>query len=68
MATEYHAEHVGSLLRPAWLLDARTAHQRGQLDSGWLSRPAWTCRGRWTGWSWWWTTGCRPGSWTGSTA
>jgi 5-methyltetrahydropteroyltriglutamate--homocysteine methyltransferase len=32
MATRYHAEHVGSLLRPSWLLDARTAHQQGTLD------------------------------------
>jgi 5-methyltetrahydropteroyltriglutamate--homocysteine methyltransferase len=30
MATEYHAEHVGSLLRPPWLLEARAATKRGQ--------------------------------------
>ena len=33
MATRYHAEHVGSLLRPSWLLDARAAHKRGALDA-----------------------------------
>ena len=33
MATKYHAEHVGSLLRPSWLLDARAAHKQGTLDS-----------------------------------
>ena len=32
MATKFHAEHVGSLLRPRWLLDARSAHQQGTLD------------------------------------
>jgi 5-methyltetrahydropteroyltriglutamate--homocysteine methyltransferase len=32
MATKYHAEHVGSLLRPRWLLDARAAHKQGTLD------------------------------------
>ena len=32
MATDHHAEHVGSLLRPPWLLDARARHQRGELD------------------------------------
>ncbi len=32
MTTEYHAEHVGSLLRPPWLLTARAAHQRGELS------------------------------------
>ena len=31
MATEYHAEHVGSLLRPPWLLEARDAHEAGKL-------------------------------------
>jgi methionine synthase II (cobalamin-independent) len=31
MATNYHAEHVGSLLRPAWLLEARAARQRGEI-------------------------------------
>jgi len=33
MTTSYHAEHVGSLLRPSWLLDARTAWKQGTLDS-----------------------------------
>lgn len=33
MATEYHAEHVGSLLRPSWLLEARDARQRGRLTA-----------------------------------
>jgi methionine synthase II (cobalamin-independent) len=32
MATLYHAEHVGSLLRPPWLLAARAARQQGRLD------------------------------------
>jgi 5-methyltetrahydropteroyltriglutamate--homocysteine methyltransferase len=32
MATEYHAEHVGSLLRPPWLLEAREAHEAGTLS------------------------------------
>ena len=32
MSTEYHAEHVGSLLRPPWLLAARTARRRGELS------------------------------------
>jgi len=32
MATKYHAEHVGSLLRPRWLLEARAAHKQGTLD------------------------------------
>ncbi len=31
MATKYHAEHVGSLLRPSWLLEGRLAHQQGRL-------------------------------------
>src|SRR5690349_1582045 len=31
MATDHHAEHVGSLLRQPWLLDARARHQRGEL-------------------------------------
>lgn len=35
MATDFHAEHVGSLLRPPWLLEARAEHQRGTLtDAG----------------------------------
>jgi 5-methyltetrahydropteroyltriglutamate--homocysteine methyltransferase len=33
MATNYHAEHVGSLLRPPWLLDARSAVKQGTLTS-----------------------------------
>jgi 5-methyltetrahydropteroyltriglutamate--homocysteine methyltransferase len=32
-----HAEHVGSLLRPSKLLDARAAHKRGELDEGALA-------------------------------
>lgn len=32
MATAYHAEHVGSLLRPPWLLEARAARTRGELS------------------------------------
>jgi 5-methyltetrahydropteroyltriglutamate--homocysteine methyltransferase len=32
MATAYHAEHVGSLLRPSWLLEARAARKRGELS------------------------------------
>ena len=31
MATDYHAEHVGSLLRQPWLLDAAGAGKRGEL-------------------------------------
>jgi 5-methyltetrahydropteroyltriglutamate--homocysteine methyltransferase len=31
MATDYHAEHVGSLLRQPWLLAARAACKRGTL-------------------------------------
>jgi 5-methyltetrahydropteroyltriglutamate--homocysteine methyltransferase len=34
MAAEYHAEHVGSLLRPGWLLEARAARKRGELSAG----------------------------------
>ena len=33
MTTQYHAEHVGSLLRPAWLLEAREAWQQGTLTA-----------------------------------
>jgi len=33
MATEYHAEHVGSLLRPPYLLAAREAHDKGELST-----------------------------------
>jgi 5-methyltetrahydropteroyltriglutamate--homocysteine methyltransferase len=29
----YHAEHVGSLLRPSWLLEARAARKRGGLGA-----------------------------------
>jgi 5-methyltetrahydropteroyltriglutamate--homocysteine methyltransferase len=32
VATDVHAEHVGSLLRPDWLLAARAGHQRGDLS------------------------------------
>jgi 5-methyltetrahydropteroyltriglutamate--homocysteine methyltransferase len=31
LATNHHAEHVGSLLRPPWLLEARAAHEQGTL-------------------------------------
>jgi 5-methyltetrahydropteroyltriglutamate--homocysteine methyltransferase len=34
MSTRYHAEHVGSLLRPPWLLRARAAHEAGTLSAG----------------------------------
>jgi 5-methyltetrahydropteroyltriglutamate--homocysteine methyltransferase len=34
VATHYHAEHVGSLLRPPWLLEARSEHKRGRLAAG----------------------------------
>jgi 5-methyltetrahydropteroyltriglutamate--homocysteine methyltransferase len=35
VAASVHAEHVGSLLRPGWLLDARARHQAGSLtDAG----------------------------------
>jgi 5-methyltetrahydropteroyltriglutamate--homocysteine methyltransferase len=33
MTTDYHAEHVGSLLRPAWLLEAREARRQGRLTA-----------------------------------
>jgi methionine synthase II (cobalamin-independent) len=33
MTTEYHAEHVGSLLRPPWLLEARDACAKGTLST-----------------------------------
>jgi methionine synthase II (cobalamin-independent) len=33
MTTEYHAEHVGSLLRPPWLLEARESYEKGTLGS-----------------------------------
>ena len=32
MTTEYHAEHVGSLLRPPWLLEARESNEKGTLS------------------------------------
>jgi 5-methyltetrahydropteroyltriglutamate--homocysteine methyltransferase len=32
-----HAEHVGSLLRPSWLLDARSARRQGELGAAELS-------------------------------
>jgi len=32
MTTEYHAEHVGSLLRPPWLLEARESFTKGTLS------------------------------------
>jgi len=38
MSTEYHAEHVGSLLRPPWLLAARAARRRGDLSAAELCR------------------------------
>jgi len=34
VATNHHAEHVGSLLRPPWLLEARSEHKRGRLAAG----------------------------------
>jgi len=33
MATQHHAEHVGSLLRPPYLLAAREAHEKGELST-----------------------------------
>ena len=33
MTTDYHAEHVGSLLRPPWLLEARAERKRGRLGA-----------------------------------
>jgi 5-methyltetrahydropteroyltriglutamate--homocysteine methyltransferase len=33
MATDYHAEHVGSLLRPPWLLAAHAARKRGEITA-----------------------------------
>ena len=36
MATTYHAEHVGSLLRPPYLLRARQAHETGELTTAQL--------------------------------
>jgi 5-methyltetrahydropteroyltriglutamate--homocysteine methyltransferase len=40
MATDHHAEHVGSLLRPSWLLEARAANQAGTLTAGELAELA----------------------------
>jgi len=34
MATDIHAEHVGSMLRPPWLLTARAKHRAGQITEG----------------------------------
>ena len=34
MATDIHAEHVGSLLRQPWLLAARAGHKAGQISEG----------------------------------
>jgi 5-methyltetrahydropteroyltriglutamate--homocysteine methyltransferase len=36
MATAYHAEHVGSLLRPPYLLRAREAYETGELTTAQL--------------------------------
>jgi 5-methyltetrahydropteroyltriglutamate--homocysteine methyltransferase len=34
MATDIHAEHVGSMLRPPWLLAAREEHRAGKMTEG----------------------------------
>src|SRR6201996_2936739 len=34
MATDIHAEHVGSLLRQPWLLAARTDYKAGKITEG----------------------------------
>jgi 5-methyltetrahydropteroyltriglutamate--homocysteine methyltransferase len=34
VATDIHAEHVGSLLRPPWLMEARAGFQAGRLTAG----------------------------------
>src|SRR6202012_3211420 len=34
MATDIHAEHVGSLLRQPWLLTARADHRAGKITEG----------------------------------
>ena len=34
MATEIHAEHVGSLLRQPWLLAARADYKAGKITEG----------------------------------
>jgi 5-methyltetrahydropteroyltriglutamate--homocysteine methyltransferase len=36
MATDFHAEHVGSLLRQPWLLRARAEHKQGELSEAGL--------------------------------
>jgi methionine synthase II (cobalamin-independent) len=36
MATDHHAEHVGSLLRQPWLLHARAEHKQGTLGEAGL--------------------------------
>jgi 5-methyltetrahydropteroyltriglutamate--homocysteine methyltransferase len=36
MATDFHAEHVGSLLRQPWLLHARAEHKQGKLSEAGL--------------------------------
>ena len=36
MATDHHAEHVGSLLRQPWLLAARAEHRQGRLTEAGL--------------------------------
>jgi methionine synthase II (cobalamin-independent) len=38
MATDVHAEHVGSLLRQPWLLEARAKHKSGDLSMEELRR------------------------------
>ena len=38
MAAIYRADHVGSLLRPAKLLEALTLHQQAQMDRDGLTR------------------------------
>jgi 5-methyltetrahydropteroyltriglutamate--homocysteine methyltransferase len=40
MNTGYHAEHVGSLLRPSWLLEARARRKRGELADAELAEAA----------------------------
>ncbi|MDA0635850.1 cobalamin-independent methionine synthase II family protein [Nonomuraea sp. MCN248] len=40
MPTTHHAEHVGSLLRPPELLQAREAHRRGELSDETLAKLA----------------------------
>lgn len=34
MATDFHAEHVGSMLRQPWLLDARASYRAGTITEG----------------------------------